>query len=139
MRITIGDLFHQQAVTITSLSYTLHGSETTWEINVERDPEMMEVPHHVSVNMQMNLVTDVLPEKGGRFYALTQFNNYDKDGISRVGNNNWLSEISKQNQQSLADIKKEASTRKIQDIFQGKINKLQDELEKLSNITTYRP
>ena len=110
MRITIGDLFHQQAVTITSLSYTLHGSETTWEINVERDPEMMEVPHHVSVNMQMNLVTDVLPEKGGRFYALTQFNNYDKDGISRVGNNNWLSEISKQNQQSLADIKKAAST-----------------------------
>jgi hypothetical protein len=106
MRITIGDLFHQQAVVISSLSYTLHSSDTTWEINIEKDPEMMQAPHYVSVNMQMNLITDVLPEKGGRFYALTQMNNYDQDGISRVGSNNWLSEISKQNQETLAEFKK---------------------------------
>ena len=93
MRITIGDLFHQQAVVITSLSYNLHGSETTWEINVEKDPEMMEVPHYVSVNMQMNLITDALPEKGGRFYALTQMNNYDEDGLAKPGSNNWLSGV----------------------------------------------
>ena len=106
MRITIGDLFHQQAVIIGSLSYTLGGSETTWEINIEKDPEMMQAPHYVSVNMQLKLITDVLPEKGGRFYALTQMNNYDQDGISRVGSNNWLSDISKQNQQTLAEFKK---------------------------------
>lgn len=106
MRITIGDLFHQQAIVITSLSYTLAGNDTTWEINIEKDPEMMQAPHYVSVNMQLNVITDALPEKGGRFYALTQMNNYDEDGISRVGSNNWLSNISKQNQQTLAELKK---------------------------------
>ena len=37
MRITIGDLFVQQPAVINSLSYTLHESDTTWEINIEED------------------------------------------------------------------------------------------------------
>jgi hypothetical protein len=92
MRITIGDLFHQQAVVINSLSYTLHSQETSWEINVEKDPEMFELPHYVSVNLDLKLVTDVLPQKGGKFYALNKWGNYKRSGDARRGNKNWLSD-----------------------------------------------
>ena len=93
MRITIGDLFHQQAVVINSLSYTLHSQETTWETNIEKDPEMFELPHYVTVNLDLKLVTDVLPQKGGKFYALNKWSNYASSGNAIQGNENWLSDI----------------------------------------------
>lgn len=89
MRMTIGDLLVQQPVIIESLSYTLYDSDTTWEINIEDDPEMMQAPHRVSVSMQLKVITDYLPEKGGQFYTLAKQN--DKYG-SKPGNDNWLSD-----------------------------------------------
>jgi hypothetical protein len=91
MRITIGDLFYQQPAIITSLSYTLNDADTTWEINIEDDPTMMQLPHKVTVQMSFNLLTDSLPEKGGRFYSLAK--KYNKDGVSKRGGDNWLSEF----------------------------------------------
>jgi len=72
MRITIGDLFIQQPAIINSLSYTLHDSDTTWEINIEQDNQdtVQEVPKKVSVSLGLNLITDQLPQKGGNFYSL---------------------------------------------------------------------
>lgn len=90
MRITIGDLFHQQPVIITSLSYTLHDSDSTWEINIENDPTMMQVPHKITVSLALTLITDALPQLGGRFYSLAK--SYDEtDGTPKQGNDNWLS------------------------------------------------
>ena len=89
MRMTIGDLLVQQPVIIESLSYTLHDSDTTWEINIENDPEMMQAPHKVSVSMNLKVITDYLPEKGGQFYTLAKRN--DKYG-SKAGTDNWLSD-----------------------------------------------
>jgi hypothetical protein len=71
MRVTIGDLYYQQAAIITSLSYTLNDSDTTWEINIENDPDMMQLPQKVTVSMGLTLIGNELPQKNGRFYSLS--------------------------------------------------------------------
>ena len=91
MRVTIGDVFYQQPMILTSLSYTLHDSETTWEINIEDDPDMMQVPHKVSVSCAFNVITDFLPQYGGRFYSLAK--QFDGTGAPKTGNDNWLSDF----------------------------------------------
>jgi hypothetical protein len=91
MRITIGDLFNQQAVLVKSVNYTLHSADTTWETNIEQDPEMMQTPHKVDVNMTLTPITDWLPQKGGKFYSLAK--RFDKNsGLPLPGNDNWLSD-----------------------------------------------
>jgi hypothetical protein len=89
MRMTIGDLLVQQPVILESLSYTLNDADTTWEINIEDDPEMMQAPHKISISMNFKVITDYLPEKGGQFYTLAKKN--DKWG-SKQGTDNWLSD-----------------------------------------------
>ena len=90
MRITVGDLFRQQPVVLTSLSYTLVDGDTTWEINIEDDPEMMQVPHKVSVSCQFTYIGNELPQHGGRFYSLAK--QFDSGSAIR-GNDNWLSDF----------------------------------------------
>jgi hypothetical protein len=92
MRITIGDLFYQQPAIITSLSYTMNDADTTWEINIEDDPTMMQLPHKVTVQMSFNLLTDSLPEKGGRFYSLAK-KYTGATGVPKRGGHNWLSDF----------------------------------------------
>ena len=87
MRVTIGDLFKQTPVFISSLFYTLVDNETTWDINIEHDPTRMQVPNKVQVSMGLTVITDYLPEKGGRMYSLNNGNALDE-----LGDNNWLSD-----------------------------------------------
>ena len=94
MRMTIGDLFVQQPVILTSLGYTLHDSDTTWEINFEDDPTMMQTPHKIGVSMGITPIMDYLPQKGGKFYTLAK--KFDKEAIPLPGNDNWLSEFDNQ-------------------------------------------
>jgi hypothetical protein len=89
MRVTIGDLFYQVPVVISSLSYTLGDNESPWEINIEGDPDMMEAPMKVQVSIAFHLIGDWLPQKGGQFYSLSK--RFDKFG-SMVGSDNWLSD-----------------------------------------------
>ena len=92
MRITIGDLFYQQPVIISSLTYTLQDTDTTWEINIEQDETMMQVPKKISVTMGLNMITNELPQKGGRFYTLAK--RFDGDTSEALaGNDNWLSDF----------------------------------------------
>ena len=91
MRMTIGDLFVQQPVILTSLGYTLHDSDTTWEINFEDDPTMMQTPHKIGVSMGITPIMDYLPQKGGKFYTLAK--KFKADAIPEPGNDNWLSEF----------------------------------------------
>lgn len=90
MRITVGDLFVQQPVLLTTLDYTLHDADTSWEINIENDPTMMEVPFKVTVRCSFTMISDYLPQKGGRFYTLAK--KFDKAGTAVRGNDNWLSD-----------------------------------------------
>lgn len=90
MRITIGDLLVHQPVVLTSCYYTFMDSDTTWETNLVRDPTMMEVPFKVEVNLQFNVITDYLPQKGGRMYTLAK--QFKADGTPKEGNDNWLSD-----------------------------------------------
>ena len=91
MRMTIGDLFRQTPVILTSLSYTLHDTDSTWEINIEQDPTMMQAPHKISVSLGLNVLTDWLPEKKGKFYSLAK--SFNADGKPQEGGDNWLSDF----------------------------------------------
>ena len=90
MRFTLGDLFVQQPVLLSSVGYSLVDSETPMEINIEKDPQMMQVPHGVKVTLQFYMIGDSLPQKGGRMYTLAK--SFDSNDIPREGNNNWLSD-----------------------------------------------
>lgn len=92
MRITIGDLFYQQPVVITGLTYTLQDTDTTWEINIEQDASMMQAPKKISVTLSLNLITNELPQKGGRFYTLAKRFNSDTSE-AKAGDDNWLSDF----------------------------------------------
>jgi hypothetical protein len=91
MRMTIGDLLVQQPVLINSLSYTLVDGDTTWEINIEDDPTMMQAPHKISVTLGLNVITDYLPEKNGKMYTLAK--KFNADATPKEGGDNWLSDF----------------------------------------------
>ena len=91
LRMTIGDLLVQQPVLINSLSYTFIDSDTTWEINIEDDPTMMQAPHKISVSMALYVITDSLPQKNGRMYTLAK--QFAESSIAIEGGDNWLSDI----------------------------------------------
>jgi len=90
MRITLGDLFHQTAVVMTSLSYT-YDLDHSWEINIEGDREMFETPRKISVSCDFNVITDSLPQNNGRFFSLAK--QYNDDNIPKQNNDNWLSDF----------------------------------------------
>ena len=90
LRVTVGDLFVSVPAIINSLSYTLVDSDTVWEINIEEDKEMKQVPHKISVSIGLDVITNELPEKGGAFYSLGDKHTYDKNmhrttGIDKNG------------------------------------------------------
>jgi hypothetical protein len=89
MRVTIGDLFYQVPVVISSLSYTLGDTDSPWEINIENDSDMMQAPMRVQVSIAFHLIGDWLPQKGGQFYSLSK--RFDEYG-SLPGTDNWLSD-----------------------------------------------
>jgi hypothetical protein len=93
MRFTLGDLFVQQPILLTSVQYTLQDSNTSWEINVEDDKSMMQVPKYIGVTIQAEIIPDELPRKNGRMYSLAKrFSDEGNLGIlSQEGSDNWLS------------------------------------------------
>ena len=90
MRLTVGDIFVQQPVTLTTLRFD-YDTEASWEINIEQDTTNMQVPFKIKVSCQFNMITDYLPQKGGRFFTLAK--RHDKDGIPYEGSDNWLSDF----------------------------------------------
>jgi len=98
LRLTLGDLFFHQPIALTSCFFTYADSDTTWEINIEKDPTNMQVPKRIDVNLQGFMITDYLPQKGGRFYSLAK--EYDKEGQPVAGDDNWLSDTLSANVES---------------------------------------
>ncbi len=90
IRVTVGDLLVSQAAVINSLSYTFVDADTTWEINFENDPEMMQVPHKVDVSLGLHLVGNQLPEKLGSMYSLSKKFDENGVGIGDDSGTNWL-------------------------------------------------
>lgn len=92
LRITIGDLFISQPVFITSLTYTLADQETTWEINIEEDENMKQVPQKIEVNMGLQFIGDQIPKKDMSAYNLHLESQYSPDGQYKQQNGNWLAD-----------------------------------------------
>lgn len=114
MRITIGDLFRQTPVLLTSISYTLHDADTSWEINIENADYMMQVPHGVDVKCTFTVIGNELPQKGGKMYSLAK--RWDKNGVALKGNDNWLSDMKENSDakvQPLWTTKRRAGTQEV--------------------------
>ena len=93
MRLTVGDLFISQPVIISGLTYTLAGTDSTWEINIEEDENIKQVPHGVDVNMQFTFIGNQVPQYLGNVYSLHEADQYSSDGkANKPGPGNWLSD-----------------------------------------------
>ena len=101
LRLTIGDIYYHQPIIINSLYYTLHDSETTWETNLLEEADMMEVPKQINVSMGATMITDMVPQKDGRFFSLAK--RWDAKGEAADGNDNWLSDFKRNDQIVLSD------------------------------------
>ena len=94
MRVTIGDILVQQPILINNLTFTLADSDTTWDINLEEDKTRMQVSNKISVSIGFTVITDYLPEKGGRFYTLANKENaLESSRVHKPGETNWLSDF----------------------------------------------
>lgn len=93
LRMTVGDLFISQPVFINSLTYTLAGTDSTWEINLEEDENIKQVPHGIDVSMQFTFIGNQIPQYKGHAYSLHDEEQIKTDGSSNTpGNGNWLSD-----------------------------------------------
>lgn len=94
IRVTIGDYFISQPAVIDSLSYTFVDSDTTWEINIEEDTDMKQVTHKIDVSMGLNMITDYLPQKGGKFYTFAPADSISPTGEPSSGSfGGWLNDF----------------------------------------------
>jgi hypothetical protein len=129
LRITVGDLLVHQPIAISSIMYTFQDSETTWEINIEKDPTNMEVPKKIDVTLSGFLITDYLPQKGGRFYTLAK--EFDNEGQPKAGNKDWLSDSmltpdTKFDDESIAELQEKQKNEKEKNGVRGLFKKSKD-------------
>jgi hypothetical protein len=103
MRLTVGDLFVQAPVVLTSISYDF-AMDAPWEINIEDDPTMMQVPLKIGVSLNFNMIGDYMPQKGGRFYTLAK--RFDETATPIKGADNWLSDF-RDNVDLIAEVKEQ--------------------------------
>lgn len=130
MRLTLGDLFVQQPVVVSSVSYTFD-TDAPWEINIENDPNMMQAPMKISVQLQFNMISDYLPQKGGRMYTLAKrFAGASAQPLS--GNDNWLSDA-KGNFDEEALVKREKIRRERSKRDRSLRKSMEEALEQLNN------
>lgn len=135
LRMTIGDLLVQQPVLINSLSYTMMDADTTWEINIEDDPTMMQAPHKVTVSLGLYVLTDYLPQKNGKMYTLAK--QFESNANPLPGPDNWLSDFDRKDITTAYDEWKAAKGQPSQTIKIG--NPTPEEsgtLQTLQNIAT---
>ena len=111
MRITLGNLFQETPCFINSLTYNID-DQTTWEINLEEDEEMLQLPHGVNVNMSLTMLMDYRPQWSGRMYSMSDRGRAN-DRSEKV---NWLWDSSIEGNKGLiGDRAEEVSTRDSQD------------------------
>ena len=60
VRVNIGTYFYNQPVLMNSVGMTWDLA-TPWEINYELGPDVSEVPHVLSVNLDMTVIHDFTP------------------------------------------------------------------------------
>jgi hypothetical protein len=83
MRITIGNLFQNTPGFIESFSITVP-DESTWEINLENDKNMLQLPMMAEVSVTFKVVGDYRPILKGRSYSLSHLGKDDSNDT------NWL-------------------------------------------------
>lgn len=70
LRLTLGNLFQETPMFIDSLSYSIN-DESAWEINLENDDKLMQVPLVVDVSISFTVLHDFRPQWNGRMYSLS--------------------------------------------------------------------
>jgi len=88
IRFTMGNLFQETPCFINSLTISVD-SDTPWEINLENDADMLQLPHGVSVSMGLTMLMDYRPQWNGRMYSLSQ-----RGRVGADTQRNWLHDSS---------------------------------------------
>jgi hypothetical protein len=86
IRFTLGNLFQETPCFISGLTYTTDGNNTPWEINIDNDEDMLQLPTGVNVSMTLTMLMDYRPQWNGRMYSLSDRGRLEKDS-DRL---NWL-------------------------------------------------
>jgi hypothetical protein len=87
IRFTLGNLFQETPCFINSLTFTTD-NDIPWEINLEKDDNMMQLPHGVNVSMGLTMLMDFRPEWDGRMYSLSERGR----ATSKSDPKNWLND-----------------------------------------------
>lgn len=101
MRITLGNLFQETPCFIDSLTYSTDDG-TTWEINLENDETMLQLPHGINVSITLTMLMDYRPQWGGRMYSMSPRGSHTSDP-----NKNWLYDSTIENFRTFSDAKKD--------------------------------
>ena len=51
----------------------------------------MQVPRKIQVSLGATMITDYLPQNGGKFYTLAK--QFGENGVPQKGSDNWLSDM----------------------------------------------
>ena len=86
IRFTLGNLFQETPCFINSLTYSV-SEDTPWEINLENDPNNLQLPMYVDVQMSLTMIMDYRPQWNGRMYSLSE---RGTSGDTDANGGNWL-------------------------------------------------
>lgn len=90
IRLTVGDLFNNTPGFLSSVTITIPDN-SPWEINLEDDKQMQQVPHICDVQVSFTPVLDYRPQLHGRMYSLSP---YGADIAMEEEDGNWLADNS---------------------------------------------
>lgn len=69
IRFTIGDYYSDTPGFISSLNFQVDDN-TTWEINLENDDNIGQLPKHINVSMTCTVINDVVPSQRMNFFSI---------------------------------------------------------------------
>jgi len=98
IRFTLGNMFQETPCFISGLTISTD-TDTPWEINLENDDEMLQLPHGVNVSMQLTMLMDYRPQWNGRMYSLSDRGRLDNKSTKT----NWLTDSTSETAQAEDD------------------------------------
>jgi hypothetical protein len=98
IRFTLGNMFQETPCFISGLTISTD-TDTPWEINLENDEEMLQLPHGVNVSMQLTMLMDYRPQWNGRMYSLSDRGRLDNKSTKT----NWLTDSTSETAQTEDD------------------------------------
>lgn len=89
MRLTLGDYIVNQAGFLSSLTLSTDAG-TPWEINIEKDDNMFELPKIINVSVNYTIINEKLPQRTAWFFGDESLEKSGTPGDGTGLGNKWL-------------------------------------------------